>query len=399
MRAMRDACLNEIEFLHQISMDKKMHDDVCLVGHPYAPIGMGEHVRATFRSLRKVAAQPKLYDIYKLQQPSPAELAEFDGSCQSSPARINVFHINGNEVEQVWNHINYHKPWTGYNVIYPLWELPRYPSVWAEQLNRFDEIWAPSRFIFDGLKKACEKPIFHMPLSCEIAVNGFFGRRYFGIPEADYAFLFFYDLRSYTSRKNPQGVIQAFRQLLANRPYSKAHLVIKVNGVDTNPAAFNELQEQMGDLHSNVTLMHREMSSDEVKNLVRSCDCFISLHRSEGFGFGIAEAMALGKPAIATAYSGNMDFMTQDVALCVDYKLIPVESGEYPHHEDQVWADPDYGQAAAFMMRLVDEPGWGRDIGARAALHMRSEFGYRRIGLNYVNRLDAIRDELHATAV
>lgn len=98
----------------------------------------------------------------------------------------------------------------------------------------------------------------------------------------------------------------AFRKLLEQRPYSKAHLVIKVNGVETNPEAFKELSEQVKDLHQQVTLIHRGMSSNEVKNLARSCDCFVSLHRSEGYGFGIAEAMVLGKPVIATSYSGTL---------------------------------------------------------------------------------------------
>lgn len=372
-------------------MKKDVHDNLCLVGHPSAPIGMGEHIRASFRSLCKVGVCPKLFDIYKMEPLRPVELAEHSGACQNSTARINLFHINGDEVDDVFNHIDYYKKWTGYNVIYPLWELPRYPSEWANKLDRFDEIWAPSRFIFDSLQKACNKPVYHMPLSCQISLNGFLGRRYFSIPEADYVFLFFYDLRSYTSRKNPQGVVQAFRQFLIQRPFSKVHLVIKVNSVETNPAAFSKLSEQLHDLHANVSLIQRVMSNNEVKNLVRCCDCFISLHRSEGFGFGIAEAMVLGKPVIATAFSGNMDFMNQDVALCVDCRLIPVKKDEYPHYEDQVWADPDYDQAVVFMTQLVDDPGYGRTIGERARLHMQCEFGYRQIGLNYVNRLDAIR--------
>lgn len=381
--------------VYEMSTNKSIGGDVCLIGHPYSPIGMGEHVRSTFRSLLKVATRPKLLDIYKLQQPSPAELVEFQGSCQDSPERINIFHINGNEVEQVCDHVSYQKAWTGYNVIYPFWELSRYPLEWAEQLDRFDEIWAPSQFIFDGLSKACKKPIYHMPVSCEITLNTFLGRRYFSIPEAAYVFLFFYDLRSYTSRKNPQGVIEAFRMLLAQRPYSKVHLVIKINGVETNPNEFNELSEQLKDLRAQVTLIHRTMCSDEVKNLLRSCDCFVSLHRSEGFGLGMAEAMVLGKPVIGTAYSGNMEFMNPDVAMCIDYKIISVKEDEYPNYENQVWAEPDFGQASRFMMQLVDDPDYGRKIGGRARMHMQCEFGHQKIGLNYISRLNAIRNSIN----
>lgn len=377
-----------------MSMHKKNDNDVCLVGHPYAPIGMGEHVRATFRSLRKVGQAPQLLDIYKLEQPNADDQAELAPSFRDGAAKINVFHINGNEVEQVWKQLNYHEPWSGYNIIYPLWELPRYPEEWAAQLDRFDEIWAPSEFILEGLKKVCRKPIYHMPLSCEVSLSAYLGRRYFSIPETDYTFLFFYDLRSYSSRKNPEGVLRAFRALLAKRPYSKAHLVIKVNGVETNPAAFTALQQNVLDLHANVTLIQQVMSSNEVKNLVRCCDCFLSLHRSEGYGFGIAEAMVLGRPVIATAYSGNMDFMLPEASFSVDYKLIPVQKDEYPHHEDQVWADPNYDQAVALMTELVDSPAKGRAMGNLARLHMQNRFAYRPIGLSYIDRLDIIRSTL-----
>lgn len=378
-------------------MTTSKHYDVCLVGHPYTPIGMGEHVRATFRAMRAAGQAPQLLDIYKLEQPSPADQSEMEPSLQNKLSPINVFHINGGEVEQAWNHLSYHGQWDGYNVIYPLWELPRYPEEWAKQLDRFDEIWAPSRFIQESLEKVCTKPIHHMPMSCEVTLTSFMGRRYFGIPEADYTFLFFYDLRSYSTRKNPAGVLKAYRSLLARRPYAKAHLVIKVNGVDTNPAAFEELQQQVADLHNNVTLIQRVMSGNEVKNLVRCCDCFVSLHRSEGYGFGCAEAMSLGHPVIATAYSGNMDYMAPEVSFGVDYQLVPVREGEYPHHENQLWAEPDYEQAVGYMVDLVDAPAKGRALGALARRHMQSRFAYRPIGLNYLNRLDAIRRTLGNT--
>ena len=137
----------------------KDRSEVCLAGHPFAPIGMGEHVRATFRSLNAVYQPPQLHDIYKLVPASDDEVAEFGQAMVEDPAPINIFHINGNEVAGALEHINQARPWTGYNIIYPLWELPRYPQEWAVQLDRFDEIWAASRFVMDGLKEACSKPV------------------------------------------------------------------------------------------------------------------------------------------------------------------------------------------------------------------------------------------------
>ena len=361
-----------------------------LVGHPFAPIGMGEHLRTTFRALRSIGQSPVITDVYKLAKPDADETHEFSAACTDEPADINIFHINGDEVEQVLQHLSGVREWSGYNIIYPLWELARYPEEWAKQLDRFDEIWAPSRFVHDSLEAACSKPVVHMPLACEVALQSFFGRRYFSIPETDYTFLFFYDLRSYSTRKNPEAVINAFRNLLAKRPYSKIHLVIKVNGVETNPGAFKALCEELTDLRQHVTLFQKMITSNEVKNLVRCCDCFVSLHRSEGFGFGIAEAMVLGKPVIATAYSGNMDFMAAHIAYDIDYKLIPLSDGDYPHYQGQVWADPDWEQASFQMINLVDDPNQGRLLGKRARDHMKSYFSHRSTGLRYINRLDDI---------
>lgn len=364
---------------------------VSLVGHPYAPIGMGEHLRTTFRSLRSVGISPLITDVYKLAIPDETLVKEFGESVCDNAAPINIFHINGNEVEQIVKHLSYVREWGGYNIIYPLWELARYPDEWAVQLDKFDEIWAPSKFIFDGLKKACSKPIVHMPLACQVSLNSFIGRRLFNIPESDYTFLFFYDLRSYSSRKNPEGVVNAFRKVLKNRPYAKAHLVIKVNGVETNPEEFSRLKNSLSDLVQQTTIFDKPMSSNEVKNLVRCCDCFVSLHRSEGYGFGIAEAMALGKPVIATAYSGNLDFMESNASYPVDYHLIPLQANDYPHSEGQVWADPDLDHASNQMTQLVDDPAQGRITGLRARDHMLSEFSYRATGLRYLKYFEDVK--------
>src|SRR3546814_19524450 len=109
------------------------------------------------------------------------------------------------------------------------------------------------------------------------------------------------------------------------------------------------------------------MDDNDTKNLLRCCDCFVSLHRSEGFGRGLAEAMYLGKPVIATRYSGNLDFMDERTAYLVDHELVPVQTGEYPFAEGQHWADADTGQAADYMAALVDAPARGCAIGRDAS--------------------------------
>ncbi|ULU25212.1 glycosyltransferase [Dyella terrae] len=132
------------------------------------------------------------------------------------------------------------------------------------------------------------------------------------------------------------------------------------------------------------------MTDNDTKNLVRCCDAFVSLHRSEGFGRGLAEAMYLGKPVVATAYSGNMDFMDSDTAHLVGYDLVPLKAGDYPHGEGQKWADAHVDEAAAHMITLVDHPEDGRSMGKRAARRIRNFCGYRAAGIRYRDRIDAL---------
>jgi glycosyltransferase involved in cell wall biosynthesis len=142
-------------------------------------------------------------------------------------------------------------------------------------------------------------------------------------------------------------------------------------------------------------VLPRTLTDDEMKNLVRCCDCYVSLHRSEGFGRGPAEAMVLGKPVIATRWSGNLDFMNDNNSILVDCALTPVAPEAYPYWQGQHWAEPDVEQAAASMVDLLDEPEKGLAIGRRASLEMRREFSYRAIGVRTAQLLtNAMQSEI-----
>lgn len=380
------------------SMPASANPDVCLIGHPFAPIGRGEDVRCSFRALRAVALRPGILDLYGHQRPDACAEAEFGPHLRMRPGAINIFHLNGDEVELALSTLGA-LPINACNIVYPAWELSRYPQEWAQQLDRFDEIWAPSVFIRDALLPAVRKPVIHMPLACEVMLSAFRSRRYFGIPEAAYAFLFFFDFRSFATRKNPQAAIRAFRRLCQLRPSANACLVIKVHGAEAAPEAFAQLQRELDELRTRVVLINRQMDDNDTKNLLRCCDCFVSLHRSEGFGRGLAEAMYLGKPVIATHYSGNLDFMDERTAYLVDHELVPVQPGEYPFAEDQHWADADAGQAAHYMAALVDDPARGYAIGRDASRAIRTQIGWRAAGMRYRERIEAIAQMARQEAI
>ena len=370
-----------------------------LVGHPFAPIGRGEDIRCSFRAFRAVGHTLKIRDIYSVRTNPPDLHLEKEFSphlVRQLGSSVNIFYINGDEVEQALRHLDGDMPSGAYNIICPQWELSLYPKEWAEQLDRFDEVWAPSKFVFDSLRKAVSKPLFHMPLATEVKLTSFLGRRYFGLPESSYLFLFYFDFRSYIERKNPFAVLEAFERVCAARPKEDIRLVIKLNrpmGPSRWEADFPRFMKaiKQSKCIDKIIIIDKVITDNEVKNLVRCCDCFISLHRSEGYGRGMAEAMFLGKPVIATGYSGNLDFMNEANSLLVPYKLIEVGEEQYPHWEGQVWADPDIDRAVEYMIKLLDDREYGRRLGQVASRYLRTHFGYRATGLRYLNRIEEIQ--------
>jgi glycosyltransferase involved in cell wall biosynthesis len=366
---------------------------VTLVGNPFEAIGRSEHIRTIWRALEAAAVPASIYDVYGFE-PETAVLAEMGHRRVTVVADgIRIFHLNGDEIKNALNSIETRQPGffpRGYNIVAPAWELPRYPAVWARELDRFDEIWAPTAFVEAALRRAVSIPVLRLRNACEPHVSAILTRRYFGIPEGRFAILYFFDLRSYTARKNPWAAIEAFRRTVAARPTAKVHLVLKLNYSSFDPHVVVEIRDRIADLHENVTIIDATFTNNETKNLVRCCDCFLSLHRSEGFGRGPAEAMFFAKPVVATGWSGNMEYMNGKVAFPVDYVLRSVNEGEYPHHEDQVWADPNIGQAAEFLIRLVGNPELARDVGQRARRHMQRYFSDAALGRTYRRRLTAI---------
>ena len=357
---------------------------VRVAGHPFQPVGISRVARISFASFRAAGIEAKLVDLERTvpERADPA-LAPY---LTHDLGDFNLFHLNGDEIEEALDLLG-QLPAQSRNAICPMWELSTYPKEWARQLDRFDEIWAASHFIAEAIRPVVSKPVLHMPLATQAFPVNLRSRRYFGIPEASYAFLFAFDMRSYIERKNPFAVIEAFRRLVSERPFAPVCLIIKMHGFVHDGDAAAQLTSVLESVPGRVVRIDGLMSEDDVHALIYNCDAFISLHRAEGYGLGMAEAMSLGRPVIATGYSGNVDFMNPDVAFLVDYELVPVPEGAYPHWQGQHWANPDIDQAALHMKHLVDDPGSGRLVGSKAARAIQTGFSFRAAGLRYAERL------------
>ena len=365
-----------------------MEHPVVLLGHPFAPIGMGELLRATFRALRAARIPVRLLDVYGVNEREPELQREFGDALvdQVGPGPA-VFCINGDEVEPILTHLGPRADGAGRRVIFPAWELPNYPAEWARLLASFDEVWSMSRYSFEAFAKAVTQPVHHFSLPVQLTALQPAGRRTFGIPEDAFVFLFFFDLTSFIDRKNPHAALEAFRRVRALEPGKNIHLVVKMNSSNAKPVDRKRFLDFVAEFGSQITVIDRTLPKAQVNALIVAADAFVSLHRAEGYGFGMAEAMLLGRPVVATGYSGNMDFMDESNSYPVGYRLVPVADGTYPFGEGQVWAEPDVEAAAQDMVQLVREPEKGQRMGEVASRHIRQNFSFRAVGLRMMQRL------------
>lgn len=366
---------------------------VTVIGHPNAQIGMGAHVRSTHRALRAAGINSSVLDIYSqgaIQNSSSRH--DFAGRYTSRlTSDVNIFCINGDEILPVLKHLKIGdlSELGSYNIIYPMWELPSYPDEWSELLHFFDEVWAPSIYIQNALTPALGRKVKHMSIACEVRSNLKRTRRFFGIPEDAFAFLVSFDFSSYMDRKNPFLVIEAFKKLKRLIPANELALVIKVHRGETRPEDYFEFNKEIQQI-SDIILIDATIDHDEVISLISLCDVYMSLHRAEGFGLGIAEAMCLGRPSVCTGWSGNLDFCDNKTSQLVDFKLVPVLPGQYPHWHNQVWADADIGDAVEKMKELVLDDILYQNMRMEGLVKIGTYFTNLAIGMRYRTRLDEI---------
>ena len=227
-----------------------------------------------------------------------------------------------------------------------------------------NEVWVGSRFTQNAFSAKSPVPVVYIPPPIVSRRSAGFSRSYFNLPAGRFLFLMMCDANSFLERKNPLGVVRAFKQAFASEDASVA-LVLKVTGLENLRPELQEIREEISG-YQNIYVLNRTMAREEIDSLLACVDCLVSLHRSEGFGLIPAEAMSLGKPVILTNWSGNTDYMTADNCIGIDYKLVRLDKDYGPYKAGQYWAEPDVEQAASWMKRLAREPELGERIGKAA---------------------------------
>jgi glycosyltransferase involved in cell wall biosynthesis len=270
------------------------------------------------------------------------------------------------------------------------WELESFPRAWVRHAADLSEVWAPTEFIARALRAALPIPVHSMLPGVELTTFAALPRRQLGLPENRFLFLFAFDMASYMARKNPLAVIRAFQR--AFRHDDPVALVIKVTRGQCDPKSFAALTE--AGRQAGALVLDRILAREESLALIAACDTYVSLHRSEGFGLTLAEAMLLGKPVIATAYSGNLDFMSPANSLLVNFKRVAIDHDHGVYKKGNVWAEPSVEHAASLMRQVFDHPEAARALGERAREEARKLLSLEAAGQRMARRLHTIRGGL-----
>ena len=273
------------------------------------------------------------------------------------------------------------------------WELESAPAAWKTYARYLEEIWAPTQFIARALEPIMPGSVVWMPPGVQLGEFTTQPRSRFGIPDDEFLFLNLFDMSSGVERKNPYGAIEAFRKSF--RPEEPARLVLKVSRATFNRDRWQELQEAAR-AAGRVTLIDTVLSRSDTLALMNCADAYISLHRSEGFGLTLAESMLLGKPVVATAYSGNMDFMTPENSYPVQYEIKVIDD-DLPNYERGMrWAEPSTSHAAAQLRAIFDDRTQARAKGERARVEVGKLLDPRAAGERMLARLKMIRERRQA---
>ena len=346
---------------------------VNLAGFLRAEFGLGEAARLLVKGLdaRQIPVLPIDATLTALTR-QETEFTTLPASSDGYP--VNILCVNGNLIPELAEDA----PWLfrdHESIALWFWEANRLPEEWIAACEHLDEVWVASSFMAEMIGAEAPVPVRAIPLPVSVPPSPPFDRSEYGIPADDYLFMFVFDWHSSSVRKNPRGLIEAF--ISAFEPDSGASLMIKsIQGIDF-PAEYEELAIEAS-RHPNIHLVDRHVPWREKNALIAGCDCYVSLHRSEGFGLTLAEAMSYEKPAIATAYGGNLEFMTPENSRLVKYSMVPVGEadtqaiqGKALYPPDAMWADPDVGAAADAMRWAFENRAEAAAMGRRGAADIR----------------------------
>jgi len=338
-----------------------------MAGFAQSVYGIGESSRAMWKAVQASGLPCGLVNV-RSNVHRNYDLSVIDFA-QRNPYRINLMTFSFDYSRRFYRDMGPRFFAGRYNIGLWYWEQEHFPRRWHGSFDYYDEIWAPSEFTRQSIAAVSPVPVRKITYPFQLDdLTTVSERSRFGLDEKDYVFLFTFDFYSTVHRKNPGAVIDAFRE--AFTPKDRAVLVLKSINASQHIAAREALGEQAKGIR--VLFLDDHVSSTEMNALFAAADCYVSLHRSEGLGLGMAHAMYLGKPVIGTGYSGNLEFMNSGNSFLVDYEMTELEEDSGPYEKGTRWADPKIQHGAALMQWVYNNRIESEAIGRRASESIRA---------------------------
>lgn len=373
---------------------------VAVFGPVQVGSGLGQAMRLSIDILRRAGRDPAVFD-FGLDNPAPTGFASLGKiSHLRAPRQINLLHLNGDTIPLAFANLDKRLFERSYNIGFMFWELDKVPKFHRLALDLLDEIWVASDYNRETYARVADIPVHNVGMAvCELPELVPVNRRDLGLREGVFTFLATFDSFSFIERKNPHGVIDAFRAAFPLAQNEPVALVLKTHnrrrvGDPHQVRIWQSIDAAIG-RDPRIRIVDQTLSYPDVLRLKQACDAYVSLHRSEGLGFGMLEAMQLGVPVIATAYSGNMEFCSPETAFLVEYDLVAPTPAEYPFAErGSHWAQPSLASAAAAMREVYENYERGQERAETARSRVYQDFSLDAIARRYNGRLTAIDEKL-----
>jgi glycosyltransferase involved in cell wall biosynthesis len=349
------------------------------VGYLTAHLGVGEAARNMAEALSRAGTPVSALDISELSQSPRGRYDIVDRLKTGKIYPTTILHVNADQLPFVLSKLPPDYADTLKIGVWA-WESSEFPDEWCDRFDLLDEVWVCSGFIAAAVAEKATIPVFTLPYVFNppnvAADRSWLRRKVPDLRQDEFVFLFQFDTLSIPYRKNPQGAIRAFMQAFS--PDMPVRLLVKTINGGKSAGLIAELNELASG--ARVTIWDEALSNEARFKLLASVDSFVSLHRAEGFGMSIAEAMLLKKPVIVTGWSGNADFVTADSAALVSYTLQKLPQSFGPYRQGTIWAEPSIEDAAAWMRRVYEDVGYRTALGENAARLIRDRLNPATIG-------------------
>lgn len=351
---------------------------VVIAGVLQAPSGLGQSARLCETALAALGETVSTADL------SRRFMASHPGCSASSATRppvgpgVIVVHVNAPLMALAMFGLGRRVLKDKVVVGYWAWELPSVPASWRRGIRFVHEIWVPSTFVADAVRPIAEgRPIRVVPHPVAIEAPALASTRS-EAGTAQFTVLVLFNMASGFTRKNPIGAVTAFRRAFGDDP--SVRLLIKVINLDIHPPSRQALLDATAGA-ANIVVDGRTLERTKLLELFAKADVVLSLHRAEGFGLVLAEAMLAGLPVVATNWSGNVDFLNAENGWPIRASLTPARDpqGEYDHAAFD-WADPDLDEAAAALRSLRQDPDLRQQLGRQARSDALRLFSVARYG-------------------